>query len=394
MVKAINTATDWHMYDNMRSMTTLSDGTVRLLANTSGAESGPFGGATSVFPTATGFGAGGGISGVNQSGGNYIYIAIRRGPMRTPTLGTSVFSPIISSTYDAVNTTGFPVDAQIWAMRGGVARNSLVVDRLRGVGTGSPTDDGLFLSTALSDADVGTGNNTSRSWNNTGFRTPGYGGSVPEVFWSFRRAPGFFDVVCYTGAGFNTPINHSLGVIPELVIIKTRSNSASWTVAIADPSWASFNTQLSGTLNSTAALVKNTSILNTVTTTSALLTQGGSDAVTGRTYVMYLFASCAGVSKVGKYTGNGSSQTVNCAFAAGARFVMIKRIDSTGDWYVWDTARGIVAGSDPRLSLNTTVAEVTTDDTIDPNSSGFVVNQVAATNVNVSAATYIYLAIA
>lgn len=73
---------------------------------------------------------------------------------------------------------------------------------------------------------------------------------------------------------------------------------------------------------------------------------------------------------------------------------MIKRTDSTGDWYVWDTARGIVAGNDPHLSLNTTAAEVTTDDTIDPDSSGFIVNQLAATNVNVSSATYIFLAIA
>jgi hypothetical protein len=111
-------------------------------------------------------------------------------------------------------------------------------------------------------------------------------------------------------------------------------------------------------------------------------------------YVAYLFASCPGVSKVGSYTGNGSSQTINCGFAAGARFVMIKRTDSTGDWYVWDTARGIVAGNDPHLSLNTGSPEVTTDDTIDTASSGFVVNQVAATNVNVSSATYIYLAIA
>ena len=45
------------------------------------------------------------------------------------------------------------------------------------------------------------------------------------------------------------------------------------------------------------------------------------------------------------------------------------------------------------LSLNTTVAEVTTDDSVDTDSSGFIVNQLAATNINVSAATYIFLAI-
>ena len=73
---------------------------------------------------------------------------------------------------------------------------------------------------------------------------------------------------------------------------------------------------------------------------------------------------------------------------------MIKRTDSTGDWYVWDSARGIVAGNDSHLSLNTTAAEVTTDDSVDTDNTGFIVNQLAATNINVSSATYIYLAIA
>jgi hypothetical protein len=73
---------------------------------------------------------------------------------------------------------------------------------------------------------------------------------------------------------------------------------------------------------------------------------------------------------------------------------MIKRTDSTGDWYVWDSARGIVSGNDPHLSLNSTAAEVTTDDTIDTDSTGFIVNQVSATNSNVNGASYIVLAIA
>jgi hypothetical protein len=73
---------------------------------------------------------------------------------------------------------------------------------------------------------------------------------------------------------------------------------------------------------------------------------------------------------------------------------MIKRTDSTGDWYVWDSARGIIAGNDPHLSLNSTAAEVTTNDSIDTDSTGFIVNQLSATNVNVTSATYIGIAIA
>lgn len=73
---------------------------------------------------------------------------------------------------------------------------------------------------------------------------------------------------------------------------------------------------------------------------------------------------------------------------------MIKRTDSTGNWYIWDTARGIVAANDPHLSLNTTAAEVTTNDSVDPEPSGFIVNQNAATNINVNSGSYIFLAIA
>lgn len=50
--------------------------------------------------------------------------------------------------------------------------------------------------------------------------------------------------------------------------------------------------------------------------------------------------------------------------------------------------------NDPHLSLNTTAAQVTTDDSVDPDASGFIVNQVAATNINVNSASYIFLAIA
>ena len=52
---------------------------------------------------------------------------------------------------------------------------------------------------------------------------------------------------------------------------------------------------------------------------------------------------------------------------------MLKRTDSTGDWYIWDTERGIVAGNDPYLLLNSTAAEVTSTDYIDPTSNGFTI---------------------
>jgi hypothetical protein len=175
------------------------------------------------------------------------------------------------------------------------------------------------------------------------------------------------------------------------MILKKRNDVGAWPV---------YSASLGNTkyllLNQIAAGATGSTYWNNTSPTVSSFTVGtittGNES--GFNYVAYLFASCPGVSKVGSYTGNGSSLNIDCGFTNGARFVLIKRTDSTGDWYVWDTARGIVAANDPWLLLNSTNAEVTTDDTIDPLSTGFTVNQVSATNVNVSAATYIYLAIA
>jgi hypothetical protein len=205
------------------------------------------------------------------------------------------------------------------------------------------------------------------------------------------RAPNFFDEVCYTGTGSAVARNHNLGVVPELIITKKRSGTNDWLTYCAYTPTTPANTF--GWLDLNSAFVDAGSPLWTLTSTTFQTASLGLDA-SGATYVFYMFASCPGVSKVGTYTGNGTTQTINCGFAGGARFVLIKRTDNTGDWYVWDTARGIVSGNDPHLSLNTTAAEVTSDDTIDTDSTGFVVNQLSATNVNVSSATYIYLAIA
>jgi hypothetical protein len=110
----------------------------------------------------------------------------------------------------------------------------------------------------------------------------------------------------------------------------------------------------------------------------------------GQTYVTYLFATCAGVSKVGSFSyATGSSTNVDCGFTSGARFVMIKQTDGVDSWYVFDTARGIVAGNDPFIELNSSAAENSGFDVIDPYSAGFTIPAGA-----LGTGTFIFLAIA
>jgi hypothetical protein len=208
-----------------------------------------------------------------------------------------------------------------------------------------------------------------------------------HVAWAFRRAPGFFDVVCDTGTGSAHTIIHSLGVVPELMIRKKRSASDNWIVyANNDPTDYLI-------LNTTAATADLDTMWNDTAPTASVFTVGTNDDVnqSGGTFVTYLFASLAGISKIGTYTGNGSSVTVTTGFQP--RFILVKRTDSTGNWIVGDSARGLVAGNDPFIELNENVAETTNEDWVDITSSSFTINETTE-NLNVNNATYIYLCVA
>ena len=380
MIKDLGDNQYYAMYDNMRGLTSTVSGSRQLFASTSD----PEGNNPVLAINATGFF-------INQYASvGYIYIAIRRGPMKTPTSGTSVFSPVtyVGNNTARTITSGFPVDLSMTKIRE-AALGTYVFDRLRG--------PNLFLETQA------TTSETSRSDMVTAFPQNGvtlgadtfYNGVNQTGFnyvdWTFRRAPGFFDVVCYTGTGSARTVNHNLGAVPELMIIKDRTSTNAWSVnaAILGTSGNILN------LATTGAAITSSTPYNSTAPTSTVFTVGtaGGTNSSGLNYVAYLFATVAGVSKVGSYTGNGSNQTINCGFTGGARFILIKRTDSTGDWYVWDTARGIVSGNDPYLLLNSTAAEVTTDDSVDTDSSGFIVNQLSATNINVNSATYIFFAV-
>jgi hypothetical protein len=207
----------------------------------------------------------------------------------------------------------------------------------------------------------------------------------------FSRKPYVFEEVCYSGTnGTTRTLNHNLQSVPEMMIYKARTGT--------DSGFKVYHLALGNTkslaLSRDSTPDTSVSFWGNTDPTGTQFTVGSAGNAASTTYVAYLFATLPGISKVGSYTGNGSSQTINCGFTAGARFFMAKRSDSAGDWLVWDTTRGMVAGNDPHLSLNTTAAEVTTDDSVDTDASGVVVNQDAATNINVNAATYIFLAVA
>lgn len=109
-------------------------------------------------------------------------------------------------------------------------------------------------------------------------------------------------------------------------------------------------------------------------------------------YLGLLFASKDDVSKVGSYTGNDSSnpgQFIDCGFSPS--MIIIRRTNTTGNWWVFDDVAGL-NNNDHVIAWNTTGAEVTTEDTITLDSSGFYVKQNSTTNANVNASSYRFIA--
>jgi hypothetical protein len=200
-----------------------------------------------------------------------------------------------------------------------------------------------------------------------------------------------FDEVCYTGTGSARTVTHNLGAVPELIIIKSRT-------AVGD--WFTYNSIGGPTnylrLNKDTGYLAYSEIFNNTSPTSSVFTVGTYVDVngSGANLVAYLFSTCAGVSKIGGYTGNGTTQTINCGFTGGARFVLIKRTDVTGDWYTYDTARGMTSGTDPYIRLNVNSAEVATLGSVTTVATGFALNSAVLAAINVSGGTYIFLAIA
>lgn len=392
-----STGGSWLMADIMRGMP-VSGAFASLDAETTNAE-GTY--AASILPVAKGFALTGSQATANASGSTYIYVAIRRGPMRTPESGAEVFSPTVytgTNTNNRLVNTGMLTDMCMVRQRNHSSVAGFVVgDRLHG-------DEYLLTAdTAAGAVDADSFMTPTAGYGNSFSAMNGFGvgnnlllslnvdtAANNHVALAFRRALGVFDAVGDTGTGVVRTVPHNLKATPELIIRKRCDASGSWSVYAA-PLGATKGLQLeSSSAEATAIGLWN----DTAPTYSQFTVGTGVTNVSGSIYVSYLFATLPGISKVGSYTGTGTTQQIDCGFAAGTRFVLIKRTDSTGDWYVWDSARGIVAGNDPYLLLNSSAAEVTSTDYIDTYSAGFEISATAPAAINASGGDFIFLAIA
>ena len=252
----------------------------------------------------------------------------------------------------AWNTDGYTVDANLLS-----PSSSYVSWNWKANGTGVSNTDGSITSTVSANVDAG------------------------------------FSIVSYTGSGADSTVGHGLSSAPEIVIAKSRGLAGGWRTWNKDIGDA-FVLSLDSTA---AAWNPGENPFNDTAPTSTVFSVGGSSNDINRSGIAnlaYCFHSVDGYSKVGSYTGNGSTDGtfVHCGFRPA--YVMFKGTDTTYSWDTFDNKRDPINDVDGYLAANDTSAEnhnaVYSKDFL---SNGFKLRTTHPTE-NGSGNTYIYIAFA
>ena len=264
-------------------------------------------------------------------------------------------------------------------------------------------------SDTVVDGEVWITQSTSTNESTVGTLSTGAPASYPES--NYNAAAGF-SIAKWTGddtgSGNGQTVNHNLGVAPEMIIAKNRTSTASgngdWMVYHKDVTSGSYmrlNTTDAETVQYTNTMQSITSVKVDFYSDSGAMNYlnygGGMDAA--EDYVCYFFASKAGYSLVGSYTGNASADGtfVYCGFRPA--YIMVKKVVTSGySWYIHDTARSPYNYSDLEVIADGSNAEWSVSgagagERVDILSNGFK-NRSTNDAWNGSGAEYIFYAVA
>ena len=301
-----------------------------------------------------------------------------------------------------ITGVGFQPD-WVWVKNRTVARPHRLADSVRGDAKIIVSNDVIAeytdttqISGFDSDGfDVGTGtavNESSKSfvswnWLAGGTASSNTDGSITSTV-SANTTSGF-SVVKWTGDNSSTAtIGHSLGAIPNIVIVKRIDAVDNWYVYSKPVG----NTSVLN-LDTTSATAASINYWNNTDPTTTVFTVGDSFRTTG-SFIAYCFAEKKGYSKFGSYTGNGNADGTFVYTGFKPSFVMIKGTTSSEHWLMYDNKRKVFNTNDEVIYANLSNAEDTNSGLqIDLLSNGFKLRGASA-NLNNSGQTFIFMAFA
>ena len=388
MIKCVTTGYNWATFDNIRGMVT-GGNEAYLYPNLTNTEYV----ADRLELTPTGFKivTSGGVL-VTDNGQEYIYVAIRRpDPLVAKPIDTGT-DALFMATGDGNNgiepkfrSSDFPVDFMM--MKTYDTSNSWL--------QGSRLAQAQMIT---SDSNSGAGPNSNIMYD----YMDGWGEYLSNDLsawdgWGFRRHAGM-DVVCYKGNSASLrQIPHNLAQTPEMIWIKASDhNNTVWAAGHkglnngVDP-W-DYWIRISG--GTQAESTDGGIAWGGSAPTSTHFSVGGWTEVNNSSYNYwaFLFASVTGVSKLGYYTGDDTtdgSKVITTGFQP--RFLMVKCVSNAGEnWNIVDSHRGLGAGNDKTLKLNAPDAQNTAN-VADVSATGFSL-RAASGDWNALDYRYIYYA--
>ena len=201
-----------------------------------------------------------------------------------------------------------------------------------------------------------------------------------------------FSIVSYTGNGVaGATVGHGLSQVPDLWIVKQLTGADFWPVGATH----GINETQYLQLNVTTAAVTYTTLWNDTAPTSSVITLGTAasvNSVSAYNYIAYCFHSVEGYSKVGSYTGNGSTDGAFVYLGFRPAYILVKKYSATDSWEIFDDKRPEYNQASLGLYADTSGAELT------GRGGDFVSNGFKTRNgngtTNESGSNYIYLAFA
>ena len=200
-----------------------------------------------------------------------------------------------------------------------------------------------------------------------------------------------FSIVTYTGTGSNATVGHGLSSVPQMYIVKRRSNTGNW---------YTYHESIGNTkrlrLDETSSATTESTAWNNTSPTSSVFSIGTSVDVNAgsNTYVAYCFADVEGYSKFGSYTGNGSTDGTFVYTGFRPAFIIVKQATGVANWEMFDTTRSPSNVIGIRLFPSTTNAENAGEaNCYDILSNGFKSRGAYGGN-NISGEVHIYMAFA
>ena len=219
------------------------------------------------------------------------------------------------------------------------------------------------------------------------------------VGWSFRSAPGFFDVVEYEGDGVDgRTVAHSLGSIPGMIIVRhydAREENMVYHRSVGNTEALELNSTSQPQFDGSPDIA-----WDDTSPTDSVFTVGSHDRVNrdGYNYIAYVFAhddqSFGGESiiKCGGYTGDGDEPGATITLGWEPQWLIVKRTDSNEYWPIYDAARGGTSNKQYLIADNNGAEADNANFQINFTSTGFQ-PQTDDGSFNEDGGTYVYMAI-